>query len=64
MTDRELLKELVRFIGALTMGEERWVANGDEWFDRVEHDFIRNEELARRLHEALAISYENLLAGK
>ena len=53
MTEREALSDIVKVIGTLTYGKERWFENNGCWYDRKECDYIQNETLVERIGEAL-----------
>lgn len=53
MTEREALSDIVKVIGTLTYGKERWFENNGCWYDRKECDCIQNETLVERISEAL-----------
>lgn len=49
MTEREVLQELVRFIGTMTYGKERWFKQNGCWYDRMYGDYVQNEGLLDRM---------------
>lgn len=49
MTEREVLEELVRYIGVLTYGKERWFKRNGVWYDRKHGEYIQNEDLLYRI---------------
>lgn len=53
MTEREVMAELVRFVGVLTYGKERWFKQNGCWYDRLCGDCIQNEVLLERITEAI-----------
>lgn len=53
MTEREVMAELVRFVGVLTYGKERWFKQNGCWYDRMFGDCIQNEVLLERITEAI-----------
>lgn len=53
MTEREAFADIVRFIGTLTYGKERWFKNNGCWYDRKKCDYIQNETLVERIIETL-----------
>ena len=53
MTEREVMAELVRFVGVLTYGKERWCKQNGCWYDRLYGDHIQNEVLLERIGKAI-----------
>ena len=53
MTEREAFADIVKIIGSLTYGKERWFKNNGCWYDRSKCDYIQNEELVKRISEIL-----------
>ena len=53
MTEREVMAELVRFVGVLTYGKERWFKQNGCWYDRMFGDCIQNEVFLERITEAI-----------
>lgn len=53
MTEREVMAELVRFVGVLTYGKERWIKQNGCWYDRLVGDYIQNEVLLERIVKAI-----------
>ena len=53
MTEREVMAELVRFVGVLTYGKERWFKRNGCWYDRMYGDHIQNETLLERIGKAI-----------
>ena len=53
MTEREVMADLVRFVGVLTYGKERWFKQNGCWRDRLYGDHIQNEVLLERIVKAI-----------
>lgn len=53
MTEREVMADLVRFVGVLTYGKERWFKQNGCWYDRLYGDYIQNEVLLERIRKAI-----------
>ena len=53
MTEREVMAELVRFVGVITYGKERWFKQNGRWYDRMFGDYIQNETLLERIRKAI-----------
>lgn len=53
MTEREVMADLVRFVGVLTYGKERWFKQNGCWYDRLYGDYIQNESLLERIIKAI-----------
>lgn len=53
MTEREVMAELVRFVGVITYGKERWFKQNGCWYDRLFGDYIQNEILLERIRKAI-----------
>lgn len=53
MTEREVMADLVRFVGVLTYGKERWFKQNGCWYDRMFGDCIQNEVFLERITEAI-----------
>ena len=53
MTEREVMDELVRFVGVITYGKERWFKQSGCWYDRAFGDHIQNEVLLERIVKAI-----------
>ena len=53
MNEHEVLQELVRFIGVITYGKERWFKQNGSWYDRLHGDYIQNESLLDRICKTL-----------
>lgn len=49
----EALDDIVRCVGSLTYGKERWFDEGNTWYDRKLCDHISNEELVNRVCDAI-----------
>ena len=53
MTEREVMADLVRFVGVITYGKERWFKQKGCWYDRPFGDYIQNEVLLERIIESI-----------
>ena len=53
MTEREVLCNLIRRIGALTYGKERWFKVNGCWYDKEVGDYIQNETLLERVTKSI-----------
>ena len=53
MTEREVMADLVRFVGVLTYGKERWFKQNGCLYDRAFGDYIQNEVLLERIVKAI-----------
>jgi len=53
MTEREVMDELVRLVGVITYGKERWFKQNGCWYDRLFGDYIQNEVLLERIRKAI-----------
>ena len=53
MTEREVMADLVRFVGVITYGKERWFKQNGCWYDRLFGDYIQNETLLERIRKAI-----------
>lgn len=53
MTKSELLESIVRTIGVLDYGKERWFPENCGWYDRYDGRVIDNTEMDRRVHKVL-----------
>lgn len=53
MTEREVMADLVRFVGVITYGKERWFKQSGCWYDRLFGDYIQNETLLERIGKAI-----------
>lgn len=53
MTEREVLQELIRFVGVVTYGKERWFKQNGCWYDRVDGQYIQNKQLLDRICSAI-----------
>lgn len=60
MTEREVMAELVRFVGVLTYGKERWFKRNGCWYDRLVGDYIQNEILLKRIKEEIEDEYSSM----
>lgn len=60
MTEREVMVELVRFVGVLTYGKERWLKRNGCWYDRLVGDYIQNEILLKRIKEEIEDEYSSM----
>ncbi len=60
MTEREVMAELVRFVGVLTYGKERWLKRNGCWYDRLVGDYIQNEILLKRIKEEIEDEYSSM----
>lgn len=54
MTEREVLEALVKYIGVLTYGKERWIKQNGCWYDRKYGEHIQNENLLYRVIASIA----------
>lgn len=64
MTEREVMVDLVRFVGVLTYGKERWFKQNGCWYDRMFGDYIQNEVLLERITEAINDEIEDRPTGE
>lgn len=53
MTKSELLESIVRTIGVLDYGKERWFPENLGWYDRYDGRVIDNTEMDRRVQAVL-----------
>ncbi len=53
MTEREVMADLVRFVGVITYGKERWFKHNGCWYDRLFGDYIQNEVLLEWIRKAI-----------
>ena len=53
MNEREVLERIVRYIGSVTYGKERWFKQNGSWYDRKHCDYIQNEKLLERIIDVL-----------
>lgn len=53
MNWQEEFESLVRSIGSLTYGKERWFFEDELWYDRADGKYINITELHRRIMEAI-----------
>lgn len=62
MKDKEALDDIVRCIGSLTYGKERWFRSyawGDIWYDREKGEYLNTEEMVENVCKALKESIED-----
>lgn len=49
MTHSEALQDILRCIGGLTFGKERWFPNNGVWYDKLDGKLISTEEMTMRV---------------
>ena len=60
MTHTEALQDILKAIGSLIYGKERWFPHNGVWYDRIDGSYISTGEMAMRVCTAL---YEELSDG-
>lgn len=63
MKDKKALEDIVRCIGSLTFGKERWCRSysfKDIWYDRMSGDYLTTKEMVQSVCEALKESVEDM----
>lgn len=53
MTKAEAFESIIRTIGVMDYGKERWFASNGGWYDRYDGRWIDNEELESRVQKVL-----------
>ena len=53
MNEQEVLERIIRYIGSVTYGKERWFKYNGSWYDRKYCDYIQNEKLLERIIDVL-----------
>ena len=53
MTKAEAFESIIRTIGVMDYGKERWFASNGGWYDRYDGRWIDNDELESRVQKAL-----------
>lgn len=63
MKNKKALDEIVRCIGVLTFGEERWTRSysfDDIWHDRWDGEFLTTKEMVKRVLSVLEALKESI----